>query len=519
MSDRSRGGALAPALTRTVCIAILGYAAGYVALYPPTFSILDEQAYLAFADLIAHGTVYAEDAGTTPARTWRVDEHRVPRTPLGTSMLLAPLARWWWRGSFAVMGALHVVAVLAFAAAARRLGLSPGYAVVLLLHPVAVLYARTAMSDVPSMALSALALSMYVAPQLGPRRGPLLAGSALGAMLHFRFGDAVVVGGVLAASLARELASAARERRVAADARSARARERGTHPAPRTMMLAIGTLPGVISALAVNTALYGGPLDLPLTWPLSVTHLPSNLAFYLVALDVALPGGLLLGLAYPSPVRVEAAVAGAAALLLYGCFAFVYAGYGAAAWVIGARFFLPVLPWLLVGYVFAARDLCALVSRKLGARAATALGAVAVLGLATAALAISVVHQRELSRQADVQQRVYGATRRGALIVVNPNAREYLLDSIGERRAVPSTALFGPSGALRGEAKVQIDAAIPDAFALTVVRDDRPDPSRERAEAAIELLRTRYALDEVFAIERPPHVATLHRIAALRPTR
>ncbi len=187
------------------------YVAVYAAWYPRTFSILDEQAYLSFAVALTKGTVFADVAGVDSVRTMSVGEHSAPMIGLGTSLLFAPVVNWNWRASFAIILATHLIGWLACAGALRKVELPVWYSVLYLLHPVAALYSRTVMSDVPTMSLMMLGLWMY----LGPGSRPFLAGFFWGLMPHFRFAQVVTLAVLGAGVFSRDLVHGVRVGRIA----------------------------------------------------------------------------------------------------------------------------------------------------------------------------------------------------------------------------------------------------------------------------------------------------------------
>jgi hypothetical protein len=476
-------------LSATVSALYIGL---YVGFYPPTFSILDEQAYLSYGLLLTRGEVFADGTDVQPARTLEVDGRLAPRTPLGTPLLLAPAIALDWRASFAVTLLLHLIGAAACAATLRKLALPPVYALLYLLHPVASLYARTVMSDVPTMTFSMLG----VHAALSPRARPFLAGLAFGALPHFRFAQAITPFVVALVWGAQDLHASLAARRPCFS---------------RSAWLVAGIAPGLASSLALNTWLYGGPLTLPLTFGLSAANLPANLAHYLITQNVVYPGLLIVGALGAWPLRIEARLIAVGMLLLYGAFPFVYQGFGPAAWLIGDRFFLPLVPWLLPPYVAALERV---VSRAVRARAMALACGVAVLLAAYAVLGWA--HDRQLRRQERIQQTLYRGTTEDALVVLNPDAREYLFAGIGRRRSVSSTALFPAFHDFDPSLPERIERAIPEAYLFVTERLDRDESGAESGRALVSYARERYELDEIAGIESWPDRVRLYRIRALR---
>ena len=465
----------------------------YAALYPRTFSILDEQAHLSFAVALAKGTVYADVAGVDSVRTIRIGEHLAPRIGLGTSLLFAPIVNRSWRACFAIVLGAHLIGVLACAGALRKVELPVWYAALYLFHPVAALYSRTAMSDVPTMTLMMLGLWLY----LGPRSRPFLAGLCWGLMPHFRFAQAVAIAALGAGVFLRDLIHSHRVGRI--DLR-------------RSLLMGVGLCPGVLSWLALNTLIYGGPLDTPISWPLSAEYLPANLPRYLLSQNLIYPFALLVALFFPSRVRLECVLLSVALLGLYGCFKFLYQGFGPASILIGDRFFLPLFPLIVIPYAGA---LDWLLSRS--GRWASLLTLAGLVALATLYLGISIGHDTRLDRQSAVQDLLYDSTPPGSIILLNPNAREYLFAPLGDRVHMRPPAFLPEGGGYDPETRSLIRDAIPDVYVFTVVRIDREGLTKQRAESILSFASEHYEVEEVAQVNAWPDQIHLLRLTAERP--
>jgi len=465
----------------------------YAALYPRTFSIIDEQAYLSFAFVLAKGTVYADVAGVDATRSIRIGEHVAPRFGLGASFLFAPVVKRNWQASFAIVLGVHLVGVLACAGALRKVELPVWYAALYLFHPVAALYSRTATSDVPTMTLTMLGLWLY----LGPRSRPFLAGLCWGLMPHFRFAQAVAVAALGASALLRDLIQSHRTGRI---------------ELRRSLLLGAGLCPGVLSWLALNTIIYGGPLDTPIAWPLSTEYLAANLPRYLLSQNLIYPFALLVAFLYPSRVRLECVLLSVSLLGLYGCFRHLYHGFGLASILIGDRFFLPLFPLIVIPYAGA---LDWLLSRS--GRWACFLKLAGLGALASMYLVISVQHDTRLDQQAEVQRLLYGSTSAGSVILLNENAREYFFAGIGDRRQMPSSVFLPGQEGYDPETRRLIRDAIPDVYVFTAVRSDREDLTRQRVESILDFARDHYEVEEVARLDAWPDQIRLLRLTAERP--
>jgi hypothetical protein len=432
-------------------------------------------------------------AGVDSVRTIAIGEHLAPRIGLGTSALLAPVVSWNWRACFAIILATHLVGVLACAGALRKVELPVWYAALYLLHPVAALFSRTAMSDVPTMTLTMLGLWLY----LQPASRPFLAGLCWGLMPHFRFAQSVAIAALGAGVFLRDLVQS---------------REVGRIELRRTLLVGAGMLPGVLSWLALNAFLYGGPLDAPITWPLSAEHLPANLPRYLLSQNLIYPFALLVALFFPSRVRLECVLLSVAMLGLYGCFQHLYEGFGfLASLLIGDRFFLPLFALIVIPYAGA---LDWVLSRS--GRLSAPLTVAGLAALALVYVVVSVHHDARVNRQADVQDLLYDSTAPGSIVLLNESAREYFFTGIGDRRQIPSAVFLPQRERYDPETRSLIRDAIPDVYVFTAVRLDREDHTRRRVESILAFVREHYEVEEVARVEEWPDRVQLLRLTEER---
>jgi len=470
----------------------LGFVLLYAGLYPPTYSIIDEQGYISYGLVLAEGTLFSDVAGVRAARSEHgADGHLVPEFGYGTSALLAPFVTIDWRASFAVIGIVHLLGSWLCVLALRRCGLPPIYAVLYLLHPVGVLYSRTAMADVPSATLMMAAVAAWA----GDRKNPWLTGLVLGLAPHFRVALVVPVAAFGAVVLIRDVVASRREGRV----------DLGC-----TLRVALGLLPGVASWLALNTVAYGGPFDVPVVYPLSLAYVSENLPRYLLSQNLIYPGMLLVALLFPSRLRLEAGFVAVATIALYCTYRFLYTGFGPlSAIVIGDRFFLPLFPFLVIPYV-AAIDTAIL---RIPRWRPLLLG-LGVAVLAIAATGISVAHQHRLENQAELQGLIYDSTPHEAVIIVpDMTAYEHFFDPLGVRFPVLGTWLdLEPAPSPYMEL---VEASLPDVFLLLVDRLDRPP--RERGAKLLQSLQEKFELRLVADRVTPPDRLRLFRLQSRHP--
>ncbi len=467
----------------------LAFAAVYGALYPATYSILDEQAYLSYALTLLHGTPHPDVAGVymVRARFYPETGHMAASFPPGTAALIAPaLALLSWRAAFACIALVHLAGTALCALALRRAGLPRSFALLYLLHPVAVLYSRTVMSDVPAMALTMGAVAVW----LGPRASPALAGALLGASLWFRFAQLPLLAAFAGAQLVRAIRS----------------------PGERAALLrfAAGALPFVAALLAFNSMLYGVPLPTG-EGAFSLANVPRNLATHVAHLNLVYPLLLVAALAVRSPLRLECALGALGTLAMYAAFFHSYQGFGALGQIVVAgRFFLPLFALLCVPYASALDALLARVPRW-----RPRLVAAGALGLAAVALAIGVVHQQRLRAQAELQEMLYARTEPGSTIVcASLSAHEYFFDGLGQRRILSWPALGADSRYLPA-----LRAALPRLYLVAAERTDQTGRDARGVARLLADARREFTFRTIASVDRPPDRVTLYQVTGLRMTR
>ncbi len=467
----------------------LAFAVVYALLYPATYSILDEQGYLSYALTLLHGTPYPDVAGVRVVRAvfYAHSGHLAASFPPGTSALIAPaLAVLPWRTAFACIALTHLAGSALCALALRRAGLPRGFALLYLLHPVAVLYSRTVMSDVPAMALTMGAVAVW----LGPERRPALAGALLGASCWFRFAQLPLLAAFGAAQLWRALRS--RDERAA------------------LVRFVAGALPFVAALLAFNLLMYDVPLPAS-EGAFGLANVPRNIATHLAHLNLVYPLLLIAALAFPSALRVECALGALGTLAMYAAFFHQYQGFGALGQIVIAdRFFLPLFALLCVPYAGALDALLARVPRWRSL--CMTLGGV---GLACVGLAISVLHQQRLHAQAEIQDLVYANTEPGSIIVcASLSAHELFFDGIGRRDVLSWAALDENSTVLPA-----LRNAIPRVYIVAAERTDQTGRDTRGVEHLLGDARREFTFRPVARVDRAPDRVTLYQVTGLRMTR
>jgi hypothetical protein len=476
----------------------LFYVVVYAALYPPTYSIGDEHGYLSYGLSLARGSFYPDVVDVRVGRVMSqpATGHLAPVFAIGTSVLVAPVAEIDWRASFAVILGVHLLGTFFCAVALRRLGLSPIYASLYLLHPVAALYSRTVMSDIPTMT----AMMAAVAAWVGTRRRPLLTGLALGLSVNFRFSQAVLVAAFGIAVLARDLV---------------RSRREGALKLESSLRVALGLAPGLLLFLAVSLHLYGG-FFLPPGARFALANIPDHLPRYLLTQNAFYPLGMLVAFFFPSRLRLECICVTLVALLLFGSFNHLYEGFGSLAQaLIGDRFFLPVFSLIIIPYAGA---LDWIVNRW--ARWRRAMLSAGICGLMLTYVALSVVHQDRLRHQAEIQNTIYDSTAEDAIILFGSvTAGEYFFDGLGRRVPMPWYWLNSRHEKFKREYVEQVREAIPNVYVLSAERTDRDRLDARLRSNMLTAISMGFIYEPVVSAEIPPDRIEIYQITRTRRRR
>jgi hypothetical protein len=238
---------------------VLALAAAVALLVFPRVAVVTDEAYYAGQALgLLHGSLLPTGAEALPFAPGQ--EATAVRYPYGWPLLLAPLRLLGFRAMFAATLALHLLGGAAVARMLVRRGLPAWLAAAWVFHPVAWVFSRTLMSDVPAAALILLSLDLW--EQGRPGRSA----AALGYALFTRTANLMAAAGVgLAVLLGR--------------------------PRPRdVMLLVLGPILGGIAFVALNRVALGSAMG---TWygvvgmgAFTADQVPRHLLLY--------AGGLLL---------------------------------------------------------------------------------------------------------------------------------------------------------------------------------------------------------------------------------
>ncbi len=372
------------------------YTLTFLALYPRTTAIVDEDAYLTESFLLRTGRLSYEGSGIpAPHMTVASDGRLSSKYPPGTSLFLLPFTLFGWRAVF-VSGLLLALAGTAlFGLILKRLApeADPAWALLYLFHPAVVLFSRTIMSDLLAATLVLAAFYCLL------RRGGwlLAAGLVLGLACLVRYSNAVFVPVFLLLAV----------------------RPAGSRLRSALLLLAgFAPLAGLIAAY--NAYAYGSPFSFPmyLTGHFSPAYFPHNAWYYGTALMILYPLMLTAPLAAGKGRRLLLGLPAYALLGLYCFFSYTYAVPSLPARLtVGIRYLLPGLPFFVLAFVLTA-------DRLLGRLRAGRLKYVGVAGMALLSVAIQLRHDRLLRVQAGYQRLLLDNVPESALLLGDANVSE-----------------------------------------------------------------------------------------------
>lgn len=314
------------------------YAALYLLFWPVLYSTMDESAYMNLAYAFDHGTVYLDVAHVAPVQSYLVGPHRLSLYPPGMGALLALPGFLNWNLALGFNLLVHLslfwtVAIL------LRLGKTPVvFALLYLLHPGAVLFSRTVMSDLPA----SLCLTLGFLATL--KRRYFLCGVLVGIALFVRTASAVAGAFLVAGVLLEGTRFFHAEDAPAPAALAVRVR--------RAALLVAGVLPFFIAAYLYQKIVQdGGWAKYAQPGMVSVRYLPVQLPFYTGALLILYPGLLLAPFFYRGPGRAALLLFTGGFFAFYCCFYFHdEGGSKAETFLVGQRFLLVILPLMIVAY-------------------------------------------------------------------------------------------------------------------------------------------------------------------------
>jgi 4-amino-4-deoxy-L-arabinose transferase-like glycosyltransferase len=389
---------------------MLGFAVTFVAFYPRTFAVVDEDAYLTQALLLRAGHLSYERSGIpAPHMTVGFDGRQVSKYPPGNALFLLPFTLLGWRGAFVSGLLLAVIGTWIYSLVMRRLVTEahPGWALLYLFYPAVVIAARTVMSDL--LATTLILTSFYCLI----RRGwwLLTSGVTMGLACLVRYSSAVLVPVYLALCL---IPPGARLRAGA--------------------QFLSGVLPPAVLILSYNSFAYGGPLRFPmyLTGSFSLGFLPHNLLYYLPLLLGVYPL-MLLGPGLAGRRRcLYLGLPAYTLLALYCLFSYTYERSGLAGRLtIGLRYLLPAVPFFVLGITATALNLAARL--RIPETRLRVLRWVTVGLTFSLTLAIQHRHSRYLRVQESYQRLLYARVPETGLLLCNRDVSELISYAWGAR--------------------------------------------------------------------------------------
>lgn len=410
-------------MSRTDRLVLLGAGTGFLLLavlyFPPMYLASDEAGNLAFAQVLAEGTPFADRAGLQiPAPVPARGDHLTSRYPPGLALLLAPFCLLSLRAAFLLPLVAHLATFAVLAWLMRRTGISPLWSLLHLFYPTALLHSRTLMSNAPAAALLLASFALLVSARRG---GVLLAGLLIGLGTLVR--QPVIIGGLLLG-----LGMLWRHRRELLEARGASVLKLPP------VLFAAGTALGLAVYFAYHSYVFGSPLvtgyekvrDLE---RFGLRNLVWCLPRYVLILMLVYPLMLLAPAGYRGKWRLEVTMVPIAYLLFYGSYSWFDASDTLARTLVSApRFLLPAVPFLLLAYA----GVLSSALRRLPGSERIALVTLAVLGLCGAWF-LCDRHYRMQRGQALARDAVYAHTEPGSVLVCSVDGAELVQERWGHR--------------------------------------------------------------------------------------
>ena len=407
------------------------YVLTFLALYPRTFAIVDEDAYLTQTFLFRAGRLSYDGSGIpAPHMTVETAGREVSKYPPGNALFLLPFTLLGWRAVF-VSGLVFALAgTVFFRLILKRLApeADPAWSLLYLFYPAVVLFSRTIMSDLLAATLVLAAFYCLLRSGAGARastdgrgrvRMALVSGLVLGFACLVRYSNAVFVP-VFLALLARP-----------AGVGRTNSEAHGRTGTGRAMLLFVtGVAPLAVVILAYNAYAYGAPFSFPmyLTGHFSPAYFFHNAWYYGTCLLVLYPLMLFTPLTAGKGLRLALGLPAGALLVLYCFFSYTYDVPNLPARLtVGIRYLLPALPFFILAFVVTADRL----TRRL--RGTGWLKYVALAAMALLSVAIQLRHDRYLRIQTQYQRLVRVNVPDSALLLCNKDVSELVSYAWGWR--------------------------------------------------------------------------------------
>jgi hypothetical protein len=423
LDELIRGKAVSTPSRRTVSpglvaliVGVLLYALVQALYFPGAIGIKDESSYLSMAYILRSGTVYADVAHVSVWSATQVGSHLIPKYPPGEGALLLVATLFNWRTSFLVTMLLHLVGTVAVARLLMRLGLRVEFALLYLFFPPLVLFSRTVMAEIPSAALTAVALLLFLA---GSRRR-MIAGLLLGLAIFLRYQNGFTLLLFLLGAVTHDLV------------RSRSAGDLWRHPLKTSSVpLPLGMLPGLALFVAYNLATSGSPVIPGYVGrgSFGAGYFSSNLRFYAVDLLLLFPLMLITPVLYRGQLRAEIISLTIGMTLLMSTYYYIDRGHGFAEDALtGMRLLLPVAPAWIIAYSWCLER--ALTHLPLAARVVRpGLIIAGVIG----ALAVTIPHQHHLRDAVKVRDLIYSRTQPSDIMFINDETTKFVTPGWGSR--------------------------------------------------------------------------------------
>ena len=404
------------------------YAMAFLLWPPPTTTVVDENNYVRQAQLILGGgpTLELED----PITGELVEVRPINHYPLGTALLLLPFIATGGRAAAPFLSLLCVlVAVGVTARWLRESGRSPVWALLVIAYPATAVMGRVAMSEAPSLAVTATGLWLFFRGARSEGSAAALAfgaaGFLAGASIAFREANVLVFAPFFLGSVMRR--------------------------DPGGWALVAGGLAGLGVRMVSAALFFGDPFFTKAPDPFTLASLSHTLPLYALSLLVLCPGGLIAAAAYRGERRPELLVTVATFVVFHLSYSYsALESSWAKRLVLGGRYFIPLLPLL----AFAAADVWPRwlggVWNGLGARfGALQRAAVPALasGLALGLAGVQWAHAEWAQSQAVIRDAIYEATPPDEVIVSNTKATGKFVDFVDGERLVLDRRALGAAGA------------------------------------------------------------------------
>lgn len=409
------------AVTGVLVAAALGYALLYLAFWPPIFSTIDESSYLGMAYVLRQGTIYPDEAGVFVATAFPAGEHIVSKYPLGMPALLALTSFFGWPFALGTNLLVHLLTFFIVARLLHRVGASPLFALLFLFHPTAIIYSRTVMADSASGLLLALSFYCFL------NRRYAWVGILVGVSVLLRTANVFALPVFALAVLLRPAPPLPDGLADTGEESSLRGR------LTAAILMSLASLPFLGLAAYYMVVVTKG-LMAANTGSFGAQYFPQMFPFYVLTLMLLWPGMLLAPLIYRGPGRLIIAGISYGFILLYSFWYYRdQGGSTAESLIVGQRYFLAVLPLLIVAY---GKALQQILGQRLSPRVVTAVAAAALPLFLVATFAINRKHSGFLAEQARVRDVLVAATAPEDIVYAGMQAAKLLHPAWGGKRDV-----------------------------------------------------------------------------------